>query len=140
MFKKILVPIDPTEAGFAKDAIEMAGKFAKDYGSKIHLVAVCQEVQTFVASQLPQGFQDQEIQDTQNALDGVTAKFGLAEGMVDSQVRVGSVYHEVLEEAAASGCDLILMTSHKPGLSTYFIGSNAAHIVRHAPCSVTVLR
>ncbi|MDN3719952.1 universal stress protein [Roseibium salinum] len=32
------------------------------------------------------------------------------------------------------------MTSHKPGFSTYFMGSNAAHIVRHAPCSVMVLR
>jgi nucleotide-binding universal stress UspA family protein len=46
----------------------------------------------------------------------------------------------VIEEAEKASCDLVLMTSHKPGLSTYFIGSNAAHIVRHAPCSVLVLR
>jgi nucleotide-binding universal stress UspA family protein len=140
MFKKILVPIDPAEPAFAEEAIAKAGQFAKDYGSKVHLVAVCPEVQTFVASQLPEGFQEKEVVETRATLDGIAAKMDLAEGMIDSQVRIGSVYHEVLEEAEASGCDMILMTSHKPGLSTYFIGSNAAHIVRHAPCSVVVLR
>ncbi len=140
MFKKILVPIDPAEPAFADPAVAKAKQFAADYGSKIHLVAVCPEVQTFVASQLPEGFQEREVAETRAALDTVAAKLSLPEGMVDSQVRVGSVYHEVLEEAEAAGCDLILMTSHQPGLSTYFIGSNAAHIVRHAHCSVTVLR
>lgn len=140
MFKKILVPIDPAEPAFADPAVEKAVRFAKDYGAKIHLVAVCPEVQTFVASQLPEGFQDREFTETRNNLDAIAAKLELASDMIDSQVRVGSVYHEVLEEAESSGCDLILMTSHKPGLSTYFIGSNAAHIVRHAPCAVMVLR
>ncbi|WP_417685944.1 universal stress protein [Roseibium sp.] len=140
MFKKILLPIDPAEPAFADAAIEKAVTFAKDYGAKIHLVAVCPEVQTFVASQLPEGFQEKEVAETRSTLDEIIAKMGLAGGVVDSQVRIGSVYHEVLEEAQAADCDLILMTSHKPGLSTYFIGSNAAHIVRHAPCSVMVLR
>ncbi|WP_417670856.1 universal stress protein [Roseibium sp.] len=140
MFTKILVPIDPAEPAFSDEAVAKAAKFAKDYGAKIHLVAVCPEVQTFVASQLPEGFQEKEVAETRATLDGVIGKLALPEGTVDSQVRIGSVYHEVLEEAESSGCDMILMTSHKPGLSTYFIGSNAAHIVRHAPCSVMVLR
>lgn len=140
MFKKILLPVDPAEPAFAQAAIDKAGQFAKDYGAKIHLVAVCPEVQTFVTSQLPEGFQDREVSETRASLDGIIEALGLPNGMVDSQVRIGSVYHEVLEEAQAAQCDLILMTSHKPGLSTYFIGSNAAHIVRHASCSVMVLR
>ncbi|MES0882634.1 universal stress protein [Roseibium sp. SCP14] len=140
MFKKILVPVDPAEPGFAKDALDKASQLARDYGAKIHLMAVCPEVQSFVASQLPDGWQRREIDETTVILDKIGAELDVPEGTVDCHVRMGAVYHEVIEEAEKSGCDLVLMTSHKPGLSTYFIGSNAAHIVRHAPCSVMVLR
>jgi nucleotide-binding universal stress UspA family protein len=140
MFKKILVPVDPAETGFAESALATASKFARDYGAKIHLMAVCPEVQSFVASQLPEGWQKREIEETGVILDKIATGLDVPAGTVDQTVRMGSVYHEIIEEAERAGCDLVLMTSHKPGLSTYFIGSNAAHIVRHAPCSVMVLR
>ncbi|WP_282045190.1 universal stress protein [Roseibium album] len=140
MFKKILVPVDPAEPGFAEDALSKAAQLARDYGAKIHLLGVCPEVQSFVASQLPEGWQKREIDETTVILDKIGADLDVPTGAVDCRVRMGSVYHEVIEEAEQSGCDAVLMTSHKPGLSTYFIGSNAAHIVRHAPCSVVVLR
>lgn len=140
MFQKILVPIDPAEPKFADEALAKASQMARDYGAKIHLLAVCPEVQSFVASQLPEGFQEREMQETAGILKQVGDALDAPEGAVDVTVRVGSVYHEVIEEAEKASCDLVLMTSHKPGLSTYFIGSNAAHIVRHAPCSVMVLR
>lgn len=140
MFKKVLVPVDPGEPGFAQDALEKASQLARDYGAKIHLLTVCPEVQSFVASQLPEGFQDREVAETMAILKKVGADLMVPEGTVDVKIRIGSVYHEVIEEAKEADCDLVIMTSHKPGLSTYFIGSNAAHIVRHAPCSVMVLR
>ena len=45
-----------------------------------------------------------------------------------------------LEEAAAIHADLIVMTSHRPAMKTYFLGSNAGHVVRYAKCSVLVVR
>jgi nucleotide-binding universal stress UspA family protein len=36
--------------------------------------------------------------------------------------------------------DLIVIGSHHPNWSTYLIGSNATKIVRHALCSVLVVR
>jgi len=140
MFKKILLPIDPGETSFAEEALAKAALFAKDYGAKLHLVAVCPEVQSFVASQLPADFQDREIDETQKILDEVVAKHGIPAEQVSTEVRMGTVYHEVIEAAQSSGSDLVLIHSHKPGFATYFIGSNAAHIVRHAPCAVLVLR
>lgn len=140
MFKKILVPVDPAETGFAEDALAKASQMARDYGAKVHLLAVCPEVQSFVASQLPEGWQEREFDETGTILDKIAAGLDVPAGAVDVTVRMGSVYHEVIEEAEKAACDLVLMTSHKPGLSTYFVGSNAAHIVRHAPCSVLVLR
>ena len=55
-------------------------------------------------------------------------------------VRQGGIYHEILEEAAAMKADLIVMTSHRPAMRTYFLGSNAGHVVRYATCSVLVVR
>jgi nucleotide-binding universal stress UspA family protein len=59
---------------------------------------------------------------------------------VSSTVRQGGIYHEVLEEAKAIGADLIVMSSHRPAMKTYFLGSNAGHVVRYAKCSVLVVR
>jgi nucleotide-binding universal stress UspA family protein len=53
---------------------------------------------------------------------------------------MGAVYNEVLSEAEKQSCDLIVVGSHHPSMSTYLLGSNAATIVRHAPCSVLVVR
>ncbi len=47
---------------------------------------------------------------------------------------------EIAEFARNINADCIIMGSHKPGLSDYFLGSTAARVVRHAPCSVVVLR
>ena len=140
MFKKILVPVDPAEPAFAEEALKKAAQFSREHGSKVHLLGVCPEVQSFVASQLPEGFQAKEERETRKMLDELAKGLDLVPEAVDTEVRTGSVYHEVIDSAQETGCDLVLMTSHKPGLATYFIGSNAAHIVRHAPCSLMVLR
>jgi len=58
-------------------------------------------------------------------------------------VRQGGIHQEILEEANAIKADLIVMSSHrphKPGIRTYFLGSNAGHVVRYAQCSVLVVR
>ena len=36
--------------------------------------------------------------------------------------------------------DLIVMASHRPELRDYLLGPNAARVVRHADCSVLVVR
>ena len=54
--------------------------------------------------------------------------------------RVGGIYHEILQEAADWGADLIVVGSHRPVMTDYLLGSNAKTIVRHALCSVLVVR
>ena len=44
------------------------------------------------------------------------------------------------EKTNESGADLLIIASHRPGLQDYFLGSTAAHVVRHAACSVHVIR
>lgn len=49
----------------------------------------------------------------------------------------GRVIADYAKEHAA---DCIIMGSHKPELADYLLGSTAARVVRHAHCSVIVLR
>ena len=64
----------------------------------------------------------------------------LPKARVSSVVTLGGVYHDVLKEADEIGADLIVVGSHRPTMATYLLGSNAASIVRHAKCSVLVIR
>ena len=57
-----------------------------------------------------------------------------------SIVRNGVVFDEVVLQAKQSDVDAIVMASAKPKLRSYLLGSNAAKVVRHAPCSVFVVR
>jgi universal stress protein F len=46
----------------------------------------------------------------------------------------------ILEESARLKTDCIVMSSHRPGPSDFFIGSTASRVVRRAQCSVHVVR
>ena len=46
----------------------------------------------------------------------------------------------IVEYANKSNIDCIVMASHQLGLSDIFLGSTAAKVVRHANCSVHVIR
>ena len=70
----------------------------------------------------------------------IAREIGIDAGRISSVVRQGGIYHEILEEAKAMKADLIVMSSHRAGVRTYFLGSNAGHVVRYATCSVLVVR
>ena len=55
-------------------------------------------------------------------------------------VASGTIYEEILRVASETGCDLIVMTSQRPELKDYLLGPNASRVVRHATCSVLVVR
>ncbi|MEQ8655661.1 MAG: universal stress protein [Kiloniellales bacterium] len=63
------------------------------------------------------------------------------EGMkVTTLARRGSVYEQVLNVAEEIKADQIVMGAHRPGLSDFLLGPNTARVVRHATCSVNVVR
>ena len=55
-------------------------------------------------------------------------------------LRQGTIYQEILTAADKHEPTLIVMGAHRPDLRDYLIGPNAARVVRHAKCSVLVLR
>ena len=140
MVKKILVPVDLTDPEHYRDALNSAASFARQTGGTVRLVTVLPVLPSVVADYLPVETQGKMLDEASDKLRGLLADMAIGEGESEVVVREGSVYHEVLEEAEECGADLIIMGSHRPAMATYLPGSNAARIVRHAPCSVMVLR
>ena len=70
----------------------------------------------------------------------ISAGLSIPKESMSHTVRFGSIYVEILAEADDWGADLIVIGSHRPSMATYLIGSNAKTIVRHAKCSVLVIR
>lgn len=59
---------------------------------------------------------------------------------VDVEVVVGHTARAILDMVKDKSVDCIVIGSHQPGLQDYFLGSTAAHVVRHARSSVHVVR
>ena len=140
MFKQILVPIDLTDLELAKPAIANAAAMARQSGGALRLVNVLPLTPVMLAEYVPPDFEAQQKTASEEALAIIAKECGLEEGRVTSVVRQGGIYHEILEEAKHITADLIVMSSHRPAMKTYFLGSNAGHVVRYAKCSVLVLR
>jgi nucleotide-binding universal stress UspA family protein len=140
MYKSILVPIDLAEADLAKPAIAAAATFAELAGGTVRLLNVMPMTPVMLAEYVPADFDAQQREASEQAIAAVASESGIPAGRVSGVIRQGGIYHEILEEAAAIKADLIVMTSHRPAMRTYFLGSNAGHVVRYAKCSVLVVR
>ena len=140
MFKQILVPIDLADVELAKPAIETAVSLVGSSGGKVRLLNVLPMTPVMLAEYVPPDFDMQQRKSAEEAMAIICKECGLDPARVSSTVRQGGIYHEVLEEAKAIGADLIVMSSHRPAMKTYFLGSNAGHVVRYAKCSVLVVR
>jgi len=140
MYNKILVPVDLADTDLAKPAIATALEMARTSGGSVRLVNVLAMTPVMLAEYVPPDFDVQQRQSAEEALGIIARECGLDAGRVSATVRQGGIYHEVLEAAKAFNADLIVMTSHRPAMRTYFLGSNAGHVVRYAKCSVLVVR
>ena len=140
MYNNIVVPVDLADPSVAKPAIEAACAMARESGGKIRLVNVLPMTPVMLAEYVPPDFDVQQRGSAEEALAIIATESGLDPAKVSAVVRQGGIYHEVLEEAKTFGCDIIVMSSHRPAMKTYFLGSNAGHMVRYAKCSVLVVR
>ena len=141
MFRKILLPIDVAEPEIAKEAIEAATALAKAFDSQLRLIHVTSPV--VVASPMaviPQAVYDELGVYEKSELQRLAAPIDLSKATISTVVRIGAVYPELLSEAEDWGADLIIVGAHKRSMATYLLGSSAAAIVRHAACTVMVVR
>lgn len=140
MFKSIVVPVDLAEVDVAKPAIDKAVEFAKTWDGKVRLIYVRSILPITYMEFVPPDFDIQQQSLFEGKLAEVAAGVELPSGRVSTVVRLGSIYNEVLDEVTKTGADLVIIGSHRPAMASYLLGSNASTIVRHATCSVLVVR
>ncbi|MFC6689253.1 universal stress protein [Jhaorihella thermophila] len=134
MYKKIILALS-LEHGYSTRALEVARRLRAEDGV-IQAVHVYEQPSSNVGAYL-----DEEILAMAYAEARARLKERVANAPdVEPVMLKGHSGMTIAEYAASSGADLIVVGSHKPGLRDYFLGSTAARIVRHAPCSVHVLR
>jgi len=138
MFNTILVPIDVSAPSVPTQQLAIARRFATE-GSKIVLLNVTANIPGYVAPYLPSDVQKSVLTNAKESLNALAEANGLAEN-VEIVLRQGQPARAILDYAAEIGAEMIIIASHDPDLSDYLLGSTAARVVRHAHCSVFILR
>lgn len=138
--KKILVGLDSSER--AQDVLQAACDIAGASGAKLTL---------FRAVFLPHGYPPRVLSVLPDALPGILeheARVELTELMQgvpealrgDVRVAVGTAWQQVCMAALEEGVDLVVIGSHGYHGIDKLLGTTAARVVNHAPCSVLIVR
>jgi universal stress protein F len=136
MYKTILVPIDIANLDKGKAMIDVAITHASR-GAKIIILNVVEEIPAWAAAEIPDGIIDKSRQTSVDEMNAIAKESGIE---MEVEVRSGHSYNTILEVAKEKSVDMIIVASHRPGFQDYFLGSTAAKVVRHARCSVLVVR
>ena len=139
MFKTVLVPVDLAHIADGSTMIEQARKIAEHNDCKMLLLNVVPVMPPYIAEGLPSGLHEQVMSRVQSELGQLAKKYDLP-ATTRILVRHGSPAQEILKAATECEVDLIAIASHRPGWSDFVLGSVAGSVVRHARCSVSVLR
>jgi len=143
MTQNIIVLVDLDDESSWRKALPTAIDYARHIGARLHVLSIVPNgmyKMTVVAQLLPEDHEQRLTDDAKQRLAELVGRHAVDDVRLEQVVRFGSVYKEALRFARDVEADLIVMGSHKPETKDYLLGSNAAQIVRHAPCSVWVIR
>lgn len=136
MYSNILVGVDPAADERAHEALQLATHLANDATATITTIMVLESFPSYVAEDLIAEANAQAATFAMARLREITGP----NSEVRTEIRHGKPAEELLTYARTNKIDCIVVASHKPGLSDYFLGSTASRVVRHAPCAVHVMR
>ena len=141
MYKDILLAVDLNEESSWRRALPTSVEYCRAFDATLHIVAVAPSVgMPFVGQFFPDGYERQLEDSLLESLHEFSREHVPKDVRVQHIVSQGTVYQEILEVAERIGADLVVMASHRPELKDYLLGPNAARVVRHANCSVLVVR
>ncbi len=139
MIRKILIPIDVAADDLGREAMALAKELAANHYAKLVLLTVRETMPGYVSIHMPEGLEEKMAAAVSDRLNEIAEKNGMPDS-TEKLVRNGNPAAEILEVAEETDADMIVISSHDPGVADYFIGSVAARVVRHAHCSVLVVR
>ncbi|MGQ9370120.1 universal stress protein [Azospirillum sp. A39] len=139
--KEILVAVDVDGEIDWRSTLPAAVGQARATGGRLHVMTVLPDFGMSIVGQFfPRGYEKEMADKVMKRLHERVAAVVPAGLPVQHIVAEGNVYEAVLKMAEKTRADLIVLGAHRPELSDYLLGPNAARIVRHAKCSVLVVR
>ena len=136
MSQTIIVPVDVSHADKAGAMLDAARRLGGG-DAKIVLLNVQEEIPNYVAVQLPGEYEQRARANAVEELEKIAESTDLD---TEIEVRRGHASQGILSLADEKKADAIILASHRPGFEDYLLGSTAARVVRHAKCTVVVLR
>lgn len=139
MAKLILVPVDLEHEAHFDTHLQTAAALAEAEGGRLAILTVQAPIPDYVRAQLPPDLLDTTRHNASDRLKAAVASQTLG---VPTEVvaLVGRPGQEIVRHAEAERADLIVIASRDPHGATHLFGSVASYVVRHAHCSVYVLR
>jgi len=139
---KILVAIDDSKHSEA--AVNGAANYFKPQTTEIRIVHVLTPVVLTAPPQMSRGYApelEEQGRQARALVDKYAQQLRAAGYTVDSAIENGDVRESIIDAAANWPADLIILGSrgHK-GMGRLLLGSVAESVVRHANCSVLVVR
>jgi nucleotide-binding universal stress UspA family protein len=135
MYRHILVPISFDPDRDITGAVKLAKLLCSEDGD-ITLLHVVEQIPAYAISYMPPDFMTQAREALQQELDGLAATLPHAKGLLID----GHSGRSILDWADTNEPDLIIISSHRPGMQDLLLGSTASQVVRHANCAVHVMR
>ena len=135
MYQHILVAVAFDEEHDPEQSLKVAEVLA-DRTTRVTVLHVKEEIPSYAVAYIPEDYEIGLRQAIKEKLGGFAQRFQNGGG----QLIEGHSGRTILEWAASNDVDCIIINSHKPGLQDYFLGSTATRVVRHAKCSVHVIR
>lgn len=135
MYKHILVPVSFEDDRNTAEALAVAQKLS-DSDGRVTMLHVMEQVPSYVVNYIPDGFHEKAKAAIIQSLSDLAGDMENAKAIVVD----GHSGRTILNWSEGNAADLIVIASHRPGMADYFLGSTAAQVVRHAKCSVHVVR
>jgi nucleotide-binding universal stress UspA family protein len=141
MFQSILLPVDLADKHSWRKALPTAVALCEAFGARLNVITVVPEFGLPLVGQFfPEGYEEKLRQQAARQLKAFVAEQVPDAIATRRIIAEGKIYQEILKAAQTIEADLIVMGAHRPELSDYLLGPNAARVVRHAACSVLVVR
>ncbi|WP_045221235.1 universal stress protein [Desulfonatronum thioautotrophicum] len=142
MYKRILVPIDLQEGERTRTmSLQHAVDLCRLYNAKLFALTVVPDMgMPIVADYFPSDAGDKIVADAEKLLHELVDVHIPEDIDVQHLVAQGSIYRRILRMAEKVEADLIIIPAHRMKLQDYLLGTNTSKVVRHATCSVFVLR
>lgn len=141
MYEKVLLPVDLGVPASWRKALPTSIDVCRTYGGQLSVLTVVPAFGTGVVGQyFPVDVEKDIIRRSISDLQTFVEEHIPDDVKAKAFTLQGSVYREILSCAEEIGADLIVMGSHRPELADFLLGPNAARVVRHAACSVWVVR